>query len=102
MIRIINYLSHLSIFGRNKSLEIFIDSRIRTIVVGLALGDLLLRFPWKVICVMLDDTVLEGYKKHEAHLLSEFEKLIMGDHKFDFDKISSNLVQWVDYSSLRK
>lgn len=50
---------------------------------------------------MLADTV-EGYKKHEAHLLSDFKKLMMGDHEFGFDEKSANLVQWVDRCLPRK
>lgn len=101
LVRLISYLSQPSVFGRKRSLQIVVDSGTGTTAVGLALGALLLRLPWKVTGVMLADTV-EGYKKHEARLLSEFEKLIMGDHEFDFDENSVNLVHWVDRSSPRK
>lgn len=101
LIRLIDYLAQPSVFGRKQSLQIVVDSGTGTTAVGLALGALLLRLPWKVTGVMLADTV-EGYKKHEARLLSDFKKLMMGDHEFGFDEKSANLVQWVDRCLPRK
>lgn len=101
LIRLIDYLAQPSVFGRKQSLQIVVDSGTGTTAVGLALGALLLRLPWKVTGVILADTV-EGYKKHEACLLSDFKKLMMGDHEFGFDEKSANLVQWVDRCLPRK
>lgn len=101
LIRLIDYLAQPSVFGRKQSLQVVVDSGTGTTAVGLALGVLLLRLPWKVTGVMLADTV-EGYKKHEAHLLSDFKKLIMGDSEFDLDENSANLVHWVNRCLPRK
>ncbi|KAH9331385.1 hypothetical protein KI387_003493, partial [Taxus chinensis] len=101
LIRLVDYLSQPSVFGRYQTLQIVVDSGTGTTAVGLALGALLLGLPWKVTGIMLADSV-EGYEKHEVRLLSDFKKLLMGDCVFNFDEKSAKLVQWIERRMPRK
>lgn len=71
LIRLVDYLSHPSKFGKKERLHVIVDSGTGTTAVGLALGIALKRLPWKVVGVMLADT-REGYEKQADRLLAEF------------------------------
>ncbi|XP_059072976.1 D-cysteine desulfhydrase 2, mitochondrial isoform X2 [Cryptomeria japonica] len=101
LIRLVDYLSQPSLFGRDQTVQIVVDSGTGTTAVGLALGALLLGLPWKVTGIMLADTA-EGYEKHKVRLLTEFKKLIMGDCIFTFDEKSVDLVHWIERQMPRK
>eukprot|EP01018_Ginkgo_biloba_P024445 Gb_20289 [translate_table: standard] len=115
LIRLVDYLAQPSIFGTERSLQIVVDSGTGTTAVGLAIGALLFSLklcsllilpsetilPWKVIGVMLADTI-EGYKKHEARLLSDFKKVIVGEYDFNLNENPGDHVQWVERCLPRK
>ncbi|KAF6157540.1 hypothetical protein GIB67_004478 [Kingdonia uniflora] len=102
LIRLVNYLSQSHLFGKEKLLRIIVDSGTGTTAVGLRLGALCLGLPWEVTGVMLADTI-EGYKKHEKHLISDFKKLFgsqYADHALN--QVDSDIVHWVERKQPRK
>ncbi|KAH7424417.1 hypothetical protein KP509_11G008000 [Ceratopteris richardii] len=74
LIRLVGYLSQPNYFGRDGKLQLVIDSGTGTTAIGVALGILILRLPWKVLGVMLLERP-EEFKKLEKKLLDDFNTM---------------------------
>ncbi|KAL7589042.1 hypothetical protein Lser_V15G41111 [Lactuca serriola] len=96
LIRLVKYLSQDHILGKSQPLKIVVDSGTGTTAVGLGIGALCLGLPWEITSVMLADTI-EGYRKHEEHLISE----LCGSSGFPII-MHSGLVHWVEREHPRK
>ncbi|ONM38972.1 D-cysteine desulfhydrase 2 mitochondrial [Zea mays] len=93
VMRLLKYLSGLTLFRKDEKVHIVVDSGTGTTAVGLQ---------WRVTAVMLADT-LEGYKQRERSLLSDFEKVFPEIyHGMVEDATHDNLVQWVERFSPRR
>uniref|UniRef100_A0A804NES1 D-cysteine desulfhydrase n=1 Tax=Zea mays TaxID=4577 RepID=A0A804NES1_MAIZE len=102
VMRLLKYLSGLTLFRKDEKVHIVVDSGTGTTAVGLALGAVCLGLQWRVTAVMLADT-LEGYKQRERSLLSDFEKVFPEIyHGMVEDATHDNLVQWVERFSPRR
>ncbi|KAL4202778.1 hypothetical protein AMTRI_Chr02g265280 [Amborella trichopoda] len=101
VMRLVDYLSQTQIFGRSHSLKIVVDAGTGTTAVGLALGVLCLGLPWEVTGIMLANTI-EGYRKQEARLISDFKRFCGWDIDYASNGAGSNCVQWVERISPRK
>ncbi|XP_066382267.1 putative D-cysteine desulfhydrase 2, mitochondrial [Miscanthus floridulus] len=100
--RLLEYLSGLTLFGKDEKVHMVVDSGTGTTAVGLALGAVCLGLPWRVTGVMLADT-LERYKQRERSLVSDFEKVFPEIyHGMVEDATHDNLVQWVERFSPRR
>ncbi|CAL4975595.1 unnamed protein product [Urochloa decumbens] len=62
VMRLVEYLSGLTLFGQDEKVHIVVDSGTGTTAVGLALGAVCLGLQWRVTAVMLADT-LERFGK---------------------------------------
>jgi len=102
VMRLLEYLSGLTLFGKDEKVHIVVDSGTGTTAVGLALGAVCLGLQWRVTGVMLADT-LERYKQRERSLVSDFEKVFPQIyHGMVEDATHDNLVQWVERFSPRR
>lgn len=102
VMRLLKYLSGLTLFRKDEKVHIVVDSGTGTTAVGLALGAVCLGLQWRVTAVMLADT-LEGYKQRERSLVSDFEKVFPEIyHGMVEDATHDNLVQWVERFSPRR
>ncbi|XP_068657271.1 D-cysteine desulfhydrase 2, mitochondrial isoform X2 [Aristolochia californica] len=100
LIRLVEHLSQDHIFGKSLPLKIVVDAGTGTTAVGLALGALCLQLSWEVTAVMLADTI-EGYKRQEQHLISEFKRLY-GLEYLTVNGVAGGIVQWVQRIYPRK
>ncbi|CAL4962972.1 unnamed protein product [Urochloa decumbens] len=102
VMRLVEYLSGLTLFGQDEKVHIVVDSGTGTTAVGLALGAVCLGLQWRVTAVMLADT-LERYRQQEKSLVSDFEKLYPGIfHGMVGNDTHCSLVQWVERFSPRR
>ncbi|GJN17987.1 hypothetical protein PR202_gb05098 [Eleusine coracana subsp. coracana] len=102
VMRLVEYLSSLTLFGKDEKVHIVVDAGTGTTAVGLALGAVCLGLQWRVTAVMLADT-LERYKEREKSLISDFKRLCHElYHGMVEDGSHDSLVQWVDRSSPRR
>ncbi|OEL35523.1 putative D-cysteine desulfhydrase 2, mitochondrial [Dichanthelium oligosanthes] len=93
VMRLLDYLSGLILFGQDEKVHIVVDSGTGTTAVGLQ---------WRVTAVMLADT-LERYRQQEKSLVSDFEKLYPGMfHGVVENDTHGSLVQWVERFSPRR
>ncbi|KAH9606167.1 hypothetical protein KSS87_014482 [Heliosperma pusillum] len=99
MIRLVQYLSQGHILGNKRPYNFVIDSGTGTTAIGFAVGALILGLPWKITAVMLADTV-DGYKKQENHLISDFRRYYASD--FTYNTSENELINWVDRETPRK
>lgn len=132
VIRLVNFLSRSTLFGKKKAMKLVVDAGTGTTAVGLALGAIclgwvliyvirnyckaslviklcfrfysivLFRLPWEVTAIMLADS-MDGYHKKEKELISDFKR------QFDLPatdnvlkKINARVVQWVERCHPRK
>ncbi|KAG9445524.1 hypothetical protein H6P81_011652 [Aristolochia fimbriata] len=100
LVRLVEYLSQDHIFGKSLPIKLVVDAGTGTTAVGLALGALCLRLPWKVAAIMLADTI-EGYKRQEERLISEFKRLY-GLEYLTLNGVTGGVVQWVERIRPRK
>ncbi|XP_058082000.1 D-cysteine desulfhydrase 2, mitochondrial isoform X2 [Magnolia sinica] len=101
VIRLVKYLSQKHLFGKDRPIKLVVDAGTGTTAVGLGLGALCLGLPWEVTAVMLADT-LEGYKKQEERLISDFKRLY-GFDSFDNElNGDGGIVNWVERVHPRK
>ncbi|TKW16211.1 hypothetical protein SEVIR_5G285100v4 [Setaria viridis] len=102
VMRLVDYLSGLTLFGQDEKVHIVVDSGTGTTAMGLALGAVCLGLQWRVTAVMLADT-LERYRQQEKSLVSDFEKLYPGFfHGMVEIDTHGSLVQWVERFSPRR
>ncbi|CAH9132009.1 unnamed protein product [Cuscuta epithymum] len=102
VMRLVDYLSWEHLFGRNQSLRIIVDAGTGTTAIGLGLGVVLLGLPWEVTAVMLADTI-EGYRKKEESLISEFCLTFNFPNPDQFlRKGRDGIVHWVERLAPRK
>ncbi|KAI3467627.1 hypothetical protein Pfo_024290 [Paulownia fortunei] len=101
VMRLIKYLSQNHLFGKKQALKIVVDAGTGTTAVGLALGALSLGLPWEVTAVMLADKI-DGYKKKERNLISEFLGSSTSAVGLDLSGGSAGIVQWVERRLPRK
>lgn len=102
IMRLVKYLSQPHVFGKEQEINFVVDAGTGTTAIGLALGALCLRLPWKVTAIMLADTI-EGYKEKERCLISDFRRI----YQFEFleqtvGKSSDSIVHWVERIHPRK
>ncbi|KAF8676222.1 hypothetical protein HU200_047093 [Digitaria exilis] len=96
VMRLVDYLSGLTLFGQDEKVHIVVDSGTGTTAVGLALG------AWRVTAIMLADT-LERYRQQEKSLVSDFEKLYPGNFLGMVENDThGSIVQWVERFSPRR
>ncbi|XP_049932397.1 D-cysteine desulfhydrase 2, mitochondrial isoform X2 [Nymphaea colorata] len=102
LIRLVEYLSQPSLFGRAHKVEVIVDAGTGTTAIGLGLGMLLFGLHWEVTAVMLADTI-EGYKRQEKHLITEFMRCYGGDTlPLSNNVTAAGIVNWVKRFSPRK
>ncbi|KAL2484492.1 D-cysteine desulfhydrase 2 [Abeliophyllum distichum] len=102
VMRLVQYLSQNHVFGRKQAIKIVVDSGTGTTAVGLGLGALCLGLPWKITAVMLADKI-DGYKKAEERLISEFVRSCNSPHlSAILSKVNDGVVHWVERSIPRK
>ncbi|KAF3782002.1 D-cysteine desulfhydrase 2 [Nymphaea thermarum] len=102
LIRLVEYLSQPSLFGRAHKVEVIVDAGTGTTAIGLGLGMLLFGLHWEVTAVMLADTI-EGYKRQEKHLITEFMRCYGGDTlPLSSNVTAAGIVNWVKRFSPRK
>ncbi|KAL9226376.1 hypothetical protein vseg_002198 [Gypsophila vaccaria] len=99
IVRLVQYLSQNHVLGNKRPYNFVIDSGTGTTAVGFALGAKILRLPWKITAVMLADT-LEGYKKQEKRLISDFKRFYAAD--LSDNALMNELVHWVERKNPRK
>ncbi|XP_039848640.1 putative D-cysteine desulfhydrase 2, mitochondrial isoform X2 [Panicum virgatum] len=101
VMRLVDYLSVMTLFGQDEKVHIVVDSGTGTTAVGLALGAVCLGLQWRVTAIMLADT-LERYRQQEKSLVSDFGKVYPGlFHRMVENDTHGSLVQWVERSSPR-
>ncbi|CAI0541023.1 unnamed protein product [Linum tenue] len=98
LIRLVEYLSQDHVFGMEKPIRLVVDCGTGTTAIGLALGALCLRLPWKVTAIMLADTI-DRYREKEKQLMSEFSSQY--GYKLDISD-DGGLVHWVQRHCPRK
>lgn len=59
------------------------------------------RLPWEVTAVMLADRI-DGYKRQEKRLISEFRKHFGAPLDLDKDEVNGGIVNWVERLRQRK
>ncbi|KAJ1284924.1 hypothetical protein BS78_03G242700 [Paspalum vaginatum] len=102
VMRLVEFLSGLTLFGKDEKVHIVVDSGTGTTAVGLALGAVCLGLQWRVSAVMLADTI-QRYKQREKSLVSDFKNLFPETYcGIAEDVTHDNLVQWVDRNSPRR
>ncbi|TVU35430.1 hypothetical protein EJB05_17319 [Eragrostis curvula] len=102
VMRLVEYLSDLSLHGKDEKVHIVVDAGTGTTAVGLALGAICLGLQWRVTAVMLADT-LEKYKEREKSLISDFKGLCHEVYNGVVeDDTHDGLVQWVNRVSPRR
>ncbi|XP_074309976.1 D-cysteine desulfhydrase 2, mitochondrial isoform X2 [Silene latifolia] len=99
ILRLVQYLSQSHILGNKRPYNFVIDSGTGTTTIGFALGARILGLPWKITAVMLADTV-DGYKKQESRLISDFRKYYASD--LTCNTSENELINWVDRETPRK
>ncbi|CAA7395576.1 unnamed protein product [Spirodela intermedia] len=96
VIRLVKCLSENYVIGKEEKVTIVLDAGTGTTAVGLAIGAVCLGLPWKVVAVMLAETI-EGYKRREKVLISDFKRICEPKYQASaLNGLDDGMVQWVD------
>ncbi|XP_050947187.1 D-cysteine desulfhydrase 2, mitochondrial isoform X5 [Cucumis melo] len=101
LIRLVKYLSQDHLLGKHRVIKFVVDAGTGTTAIGLSLGALCLGLPWEVTAVMLADRI-DGYKRQEKRLISEFRKHFGAPLDLDKDEVNGGIVNWVERLRQRK
>ncbi|KAG2406833.1 D-cysteine desulfhydrase [Vigna angularis] len=102
VIRLVEYLSHNHLLGKERPMKFVVDAGTGTTAIGLGLAAHCLRLPWEVYAVMLADKI-EGYRKQEVHLISEFKKHFNIEFIDEIvNRKDAGIVNWVERGRPRK
>lgn len=103
LVRLVDYLSQPCCFGRNKKLQLVVDSGTGTTAIGLAVGILILRLPWEVVGVTLAGAV-ETYKNIGIRLLADLNNLCYKDANTGVlcVELLEKCITWVERRQARK
>ncbi|MQL75191.1 hypothetical protein Taro_007571 [Colocasia esculenta] len=95
VMRLVKYLSRSLLFGKEQKITIVLDAGTGTTAVGLGIGAACLGLPWKIVAVMLAD-VIEGYKRREKCLISDFEEIYKSKYGLELNDYDDGIIHWVE------
>ncbi|XP_078430653.1 pyridoxal-5'-phosphate-dependent enzyme family protein isoform X2 [Wolffia australiana] len=96
VVRLVKYLSEHDVTRNEQNVTLVVDAGTGTTAVGLAIGAMCFGLPWKIVAVMLAETI-KGYKKKEKMLINDFKR-ISGLNKLEprLNGLQDGIVHWVE------